>query len=393
MAANPEIPAGGKAVDARWLQQALAAGGALDLPAIRDVAVEEIGGGFGLLGEILRCRLTWEEEAETAPGSVVVKLPSPDPKSLRLCRRLSLYKREYEFYRHIGAQAPVRSPALLYGDFEPKSHDFVLVLEDLGGMTPGDQIAGATAEQARAVVRALARMHGFYWNRTDRPPLAGLYNAFSPKRLRVLQLVYLASLAPALDRIDGLFAGEMRRIVEAYGLCLIDYLGAIAAAPVTFTHGDVRLDNLFFDAGGGDEVAMIDWQVSAIGSGLYDVAYFLGGNIPTELRREIERDALSEYRDIVCGMGAEDFTFEDCWELYRRNMLSLLTVAVLVCGVLDLGDDRKRRLVETGVRRTLNAIEDLAAAEFLPARRSFFSLANGISALFRTAYRVRRALR
>ena len=74
-------------------------------------------------------------------------------------------------------------------------------------------------------------------------------------------------------------------------------------------------------------------------------------------------------------------------------MLSLLTVAVLVCGGLDLGDDRKRRLVETGVRRTLNAIEDLAAAEFLPARRSFFSLANGISALFRTAYRVRRALR
>ena len=43
--------------------------------------------------------------------------------------------------------------------------------------------------------------------------------------------------------------------------------------------------------------------------------------------------------------------------------------------------------------RTLNAIEDLAAAEFLPARRPFFSLANGMSALFRTAYRVRRALR
>ncbi|MCY3669912.1 MAG: hypothetical protein OXH14_02405 [Alphaproteobacteria bacterium] len=67
MAANPEIPAGGKAVDARWLQQALAAAGAPDLPAIRDVAVEEIGGGFGLLGEILRCRIAWEREVEAAP--------------------------------------------------------------------------------------------------------------------------------------------------------------------------------------------------------------------------------------------------------------------------------------------------------------------------------------
>lgn len=392
MASNPEIPAGGGAVDARWLQRALAAGGAPDLPAIRGLAVEEIGGGFGLLGEILRCRVSWEEEAEEAPGSVVVKLPSPDPKSVRLCRRLSLYKREYEFYRHIGAQAPVRSPALLYGGFEARSHRFVLLLEDLGGMVPGDQIAGATAGQARCVVRALARLHGFYWNRTGRPPVAGLHDAFSRKRLRVLQLVYLANLAPALDRIQGLFTGEMRRIVEAYGLCLIDYLGGIAETPLTFTHGDVRLDNMFFDAGGGDEVALIDWQVSGIGSGLYDVAYFLGGNIPTELRREIERDALSEYRDIVCGMGAEDFTFEDCWGLYRRNMLSLLTVAVLVCGSLDLEDERKRRLLETGVGRTLAAIEDLDSIEFLPARRPFFSLANGLAILFGAAYRLRRAL-
>ena len=391
MAANPEIPAGGEAVDARWLRRALAAGGAPDLPEIRSLAVEEIGGGFGLLGEILRCRITWEEEAEGAPASVVVKLPSPDPKSFALCRRLSLYKREYEFYRHVGAQAPVRSPALLYGGFEARSHRFVLLLEDLGGMTPGDQIAGASAEQARTVVRALARLHGSFWNRTGRPPLAGLHDTFDPKRLRVLQLIYLASLAPALDRIDGLFTGDMRRIVEAYGLCLIDYLAGPAAAPVTFTHGDVRLDNLFF--GGGEDVAMIDWQVSGIGSGLHDVAYFLGGNIPRELRREIERDALAEYRDIVCGMGAEDFTFEDCWRLYRRNMLSLLTVAVLVCGSLDLGDDRKRRLVETGVGRTLAAIEDLDSAEFLPARRPFFSLANGLAALFGAAYRLRRALR
>ena len=391
MAVNPEIPASGKAVDVHWLQRALAAGGAPDLPAIRSLAVEEIGGGFGLLGEILRCRVTWEEEAEAAPGSVIVKLPSPDPKSVRLCRRLSLYKREYDFYRHIGAQAPIRSPALLYGGFEARSHRFVLVLEDLGGMMPGDQIAGATAEQAKHVVRALAAMHGCFWNRTDRPPLAGFYDSFSPKRLKLLQFVYLANLAPGLDCIEGLFTGEMRRVARAYGLSVVDYLGRIAAAPNTFVHGDVRLDNMFF--GGGDEVAMIDWQVCGLGSGLYDVAYFLGGNIPTELRREIERDALMEYRDIVAGKGAADFSFEDCWQLYRRNMLSLLTVAVLVCGGLDLGDDRKRRLVETGVRRTLNAIEDLDSAEFLPARRPFFSRANGLSVMFGGAYRVRRALR
>ena len=393
MVANPEIPASGKAVDARWLRQALAAAGAPDLPAIRDVEVEDIGEGVGLLAEILRCRIVWEEEAEAVPGSVVVKLPSPDPKSLRLCRRLSLYRREYDFYRHIGGQAPIHSPALLYAGFEARSQNFVLLLEDLGGMVPGDQITGATAAQARAVVRALARLHGFYWNKTDRPPLAGFHNSFSPKRLKLLQMVYLANLAPALDRFGYLFTGETRRLAEAYGLCVVDYVGGIAQAPGTFVHGDVRLDNMFFDAAGGEDVAMIDWQVSGVGNGLTDVAYFLSGSVPTGLRREIERDLVNEYWSIVCGMGAEDFTFEDCWRLYRKNMLTLLMVAVLVCGGLDVNDDRKRLLTETGVRRALAAMEDLDAAEFLPARRSFFSLAGGVAAFFGAAYRVRRALR
>jgi len=169
MADKPEIPESGKAIDAGWLQRALAAGGAPDLPAIRNVAVEDIGDGIGLMGEILRCHVTWEKKTTTAPESVVVKLPSQNRKSLRLDRRLSLYKREYDYYRHIGGQAPIRSPALLYGDYEEESRRFVLVLEDLRGMTSSDQIVGATAAQARTVVRALARLHGFYWNMTDRP--------------------------------------------------------------------------------------------------------------------------------------------------------------------------------------------------------------------------------
>lgn len=392
MADKPEIPESGKAVDADWLQRALAAGGASDLPAIRDAAVEDIGAGLGLMGEILRCRLTWEEEAAAAPASVVVKLPARSRKSLRLDRRLSLYKREYDYYRHVGNRAPGRSPALLYGDYEPKSRRFVLVLEDLRGMTSADQIAGATAEQARSVIRALARLHGFYWNRTGRLPATGIYDSTSPKLARLAQLAYLANLAPALDQLGDLFSGDMRRLARAYGPLVGDPRGR-TAAPVTFIHGDVRLDNMFFDAGGGDEVALIDWQVSCLGNGLYDVAYFLGGSVPVEIRRRIERDALGEYRDIVCGMGAPGFSFEDCWQLYRQSVLSLLLPTIIICGGLDLGDDRMRRLVETGVRRTLAAIEDLDAAECLPARRPPYGLANGLSALFGAAYRIRKLLR
>jgi len=392
MADKPEIPESGKAIDAGWLQRALAAGGAPDLPAIRNVAVEDIGDGIGLMGEIVRCHVTWEKKTTTAPESVVVKLPSQNRKSLRLDRRLSLYKREYDYYRHIGGQAPIRSPALLYGDYEEESRRFVLVLEDLRGMTSSDQIVGATAAQARTVVRALARLHGFYWNMTDRPPASGLYDGSSPKSVKPLQLAYLANLAPALDHLGGLLTSEMRRLARAYRPLLAEPPSGIAA-PMTVIHGDVRLDNMFFDSSGGDDVALVDWQACCVGYGLYDVAYFLGGSVPVEVRREIEREALGEYWDIVCGMGVRDFAFEDCWWLYRQSVLSLLLPMVVICGGLDVGDDRTRRLMTIAAQRTLAAIEDLNAAELLPARPPFFSVGNGVSALFGAAYRVRRALR
>ena len=133
---------------------------------------------------------------------------------------------------------------------------------------------------------------------------------------------------------------------------------------------------MFFGAGDDDEVAVVDWQVSGQFNGLYDVAYFLGSSVSVEVRRETERDLLAEYTDIVCGMGATGFTFDDCWRLYRQNMLGRLLVTIFVCGGLDLNDERSRRLAEIGVRRALAAIEDLDAGEFLPARRPLLSVSN-----------------
>ncbi|MYJ73334.1 MAG: phosphotransferase [Rhodospirillaceae bacterium] len=279
MAQRPALPDSAEAITVDWMQQAFAAGGAPDLPALRGMAIENIGAGVGLLGEILRCRLSWDGEDPSAPASVIVKLPSSDSKVLRMSRRLRLYKREYDYYRHLGPQTPIRSPALLYGDLDTRSHRFVLVLEDLGPMETGDQLAGATEEQAMRAVCGLARLHGRYWNEVDRPPLSGFYDSLSQKQALVVQIVYMSNLASTLSRFGEFFSDRTRRLAEAYGARVAAHAGEIAAGPRTVIHGDVRMDNMFFGAGGGDDFAIIDWQASGLGCGLYDVAYFLGGGV------------------------------------------------------------------------------------------------------------------
>ncbi len=391
--ARPDIPASGKAITADWMRRALRAGGASDVPAIQEVAVEDIGSDMGLMAEIVRCRLVCSEPSDAVPASVVVKLPSPAERSRRLSRLQALYKREYAYYRHVAPQGAMRSPRLLYGDYEEKSDRFVLVLEDLGGMHTGDQLAGATADEARSAIRAVARLHGRNWNAVGRPPLSGFHDVGSPKNRTLVQVIFLAYLVPTLEHFGGFFSDEMRALVEAYGPRAADHLADLRATPQTFVHGDYRLDNMFFDAGAGSDAAVVDWQVSGLGNGLYDVAYFMGGSVPTDIRREIERDLLAEYAEIVRGMGARDFTFDYCWRLYRQNMLACFLIMIIVCGGLDLDDARMRRLVETGMRRTLAAMEDLDAAEFLPAPRPVLSPSNLFSSLSRLAYRGYRTLR
>ena len=136
----------------------------------------------------------------------------------------------------------------------------------------------------------------------------------------------------------------------------------------------------------GDDFVVLDWQGCGLGAGLYDVAYFLGTNVVPADRRRIEREAIEEYHDIVCRLGARDFTVDDCWRSYRQNMLGVLMPCMLACGGLDLGDQRLHDLVKSGLERALAAIEDLDVAEFLPRGR-FPSAGDALAILSRRAYK------
>ena len=149
---------------------------------------------------------------------------------------------------------------------------------------------------------------------------------------------------------------------------MVEYLEMVAACPQTFTHGDFRLDNMFFGDNEPEEIAVVDWQVSGIAGGLSDVAYFLSSSVSTEVRREIESELLAEYRDIVRASGVNDFTAEDCWRSYRLNMLGCFRTPIIAGGQLDFTSGRSGRLAEVFLQRTLTAIEDLDAEEFLPDR-------------------------
>ena len=388
MTARLPIPESAEALTVDWIRRALSLGGATDLPAPMEIGVVDIGAGQGSLGKVVRCTLKYPDNAENAPASVVVKLSRSDRKSLRIARTLSMYKREHACFSQLAPHMRIGIPGLLYGDFDGNSHRFVLVLEDLHAMERADQLAGAEAARARRVLRGAAELHGQFWGRLDRSPLSDFFAIVGPQKVWLSQLIYLACLVPCLERFGGLFSSRMRDLAEAFGARVADHLRGLATGPQTLTHGDFRLENMFFGEGGADDFTVIDWQTAGlIGDGLYDVAYFMAGSVPTEVRREIEHDVLREYHSVLCEMGVKGFAFEECWRRYRRNMLGMLLPGVCACGSLELGDERIRALCTTMLRRTLAAIEDLDAAEFMPAGSGAPRAASFLAFMSSAAYR------
>ena len=379
----PLISDGGE-ITVAWMRQALAAGGASAAPEIAAVEVEQLSDVTNALGNLYRCRLITRNGEAASPASVIVKLPGADALALRFARWMSLHRREYLFYRDVAGQGHVRAPALYYGDFDERSHSFVLVLEDLGGMEAVPQSVGIDAVRARQAVQAAAALHGRFWEADGEAALSACGEFLNTRERRIMQTVYLLTLPAALERFGDLFTAKTRRLAEAFGFRIAAHFAAVSAGPKTVVHGDFRADNMLF--GGREALAVIDWQGCGIGCGMYDVAFFFGTSVTSDLRRRIERDALDEYHATVLRSGAAGYTREECWRSYRQNMLGTLMTMVIGCGALEMSDPDLVSQTRELLSRVLTAIEELDSWEFLPPRARFPGGGWGFEALSRCGY-------
>ena len=137
---------------AAWLSDKIGAG------AVSEFAVERIG--TGQMSECYRVALTYADAGVDGPRSVVLKVAASDPVSRQTGLALGLYEREVRFYRDIapGIGGPI-APCY-HAAVDTSTGVFDLLLGDAGPAVVGDEIAGATVEQARLGVLELGRLHG-----------------------------------------------------------------------------------------------------------------------------------------------------------------------------------------------------------------------------------------
>ena len=356
------IPSTIEDVDAAWLDDALREGGAIGDARVVAAELEPIGVGVGLLGDLARATLTNDGEPGDAPTTVIVKLPSHHEANRAQGMMFGFYEREIRFYREVAPTVRVRVPRCWWSGSDPEAGLFGLLIEDLSDYDMADQVAGMTAEQATRAVEALARFHADWWSTDALEDLDWMPYSNGPITMQAVG-VYERGWPAFLEHFGDHLSPEGRALGERVRDHFAGLLGLLGQPPRTIVHTDFRLDNLFF---GPRDVAIIDWQLSTRGRGVYDVAYLLCQSMDVDVRRAAEMDVLKRWHDVLVAEGVADYSWTDAVEDYTRSAMICLVIPVAAGADMDLGNERGRALVAALADRAFTAALDLDAGRLLP---------------------------
>jgi hypothetical protein len=344
-----------------WLTTALRAAGSIaadtEVTAVRS---EQIAEGVGFLSRLYRLHLEADGEG---PKTLVVKLPT-DTAYLQLAQMTGAYDREIAFYSSVAPASPLRTPRAHVAAITEGTTDFVLVLEDLAHLDGADHLSGLTFERAEYVIDELARFHAWGWGLTpeaarhgafvaiDSPETIGLYTMGVGAGWEVYREHGRAVPPPGLTAVVENFADRLPAMVWS----LVE--------PTTLLNGDLRADNLFFNA--AQLPTVVDFQLIMRGAGIWDVAYLVGQGLTVEERAGREYQLVQRYVDELNTAGVS-YEIDDAWRQFRTAVVAQITFPLTAMLSWDGLTDRAKELLHALTERAFAIISDTDALIDLPS--------------------------
>lgn len=207
-----------------------------------EATVEPLAAGDGFLGTLVRVHLTWADQI-AGPSSIVAKLPTSDPRNEWIVQHFGYDRRE--------------------------AGGGCLMLEDLGELDTGDQLGGATDEQAHMVVDALSAWHGAWWDDPRLAELDWLPDASSAVVAGYGE-IFDTTWQTCVERLEGALSDEVLQTALSARSQFDSSLAEFGSGPRTLVHGDARLDNTRF---AHDHAVLLDFQLATRSRGAYDLAF------------------------------------------------------------------------------------------------------------------------
>jgi aminoglycoside phosphotransferase (APT) family kinase protein len=345
-----QLPQSADSLDDSWISRALDT-------SVQVIKRESVG-----VGQAFACRLyrlTLDGPPGT-PGSVLVKMPI-EGDTRAMLDTIGAYTREIEFYREIAPHLPVRTPRIYSAEQATDSTDFLLVMEDLTDECMQiDLHEGFTRSQAEAAIDGLTQFHAWSWGKQQLlqrhsakfwPTSSGEGRTLQQQYGQLFSHVWglrrdalVELLPPSAVWISDRFVELQPRMIDAL------------ATPTCITHGELRSDNLFFDAVG--KPVFIDFQAVGQECGIRELQYLLCTSMLPERLAGIEDAFIQRYCD-----GLADYEPSQAREQYRWAAAYNLLWPIIANVRWEASDQHGRDRLDDMARRLGAAVDRHASVD------------------------------
>ncbi len=341
-------------ISPKWLNEQLTTGGYLAPgEAVHAIHVEQIGEGKGFLSDVYRLHLQGD-----GPNTLIAKFQTSTAMR-EGAEAADVYRREVRFYQDIAPYCPMHTPQVYLAEVDAAG-TALLLLEDLHDLEATDHITGLNYAKTERLLKTLAAQHA--WS-------CGQQAAKLDEQIfkRVPEHFNVATrFAEAIPSGWEIYCENRRRDHSDQLAQLVTNIPHLAldmqhrlATPACLVHGDIRVDNLFYDQ---DRIVIVDHQFAHVGSGLIDVAYLLSHGLTTATRQGNDYQLVTLYQQAL-NAGGVSLSANEAWQQYCDAVLFMVCVPLGAIRGWPMFGERARDLLLTIMERWIATVEELALAE------------------------------
>ncbi|WP_324742392.1 hypothetical protein U8326_03530 [Tsuneonella sp. CC-YZS046] len=293
------------------------------------------------------------------PASVFCKATSGLRNRLMLAHSGAI-RCEVGFYKHVRPHVDFEVPFAFHADYDPRSFNSIIVLEDLRGKGRFlDLERDGSPELMREQLSLLAKLHGRW---AGAPDLAERFAALPTweERFRGLMIVNLERACR-----EGLEHAHARALVpprlwdnrDRIWPATLASLETQARLPRGLGHGDVHLHNWYRLEDG--TLGLGDWGVVHRGHWGRDLAYCLVAGLSVDERRASQDELLAHYLAELKRQGGQDISLEDAKAICRQAIMTALAFwTMTVAPVPEMPDMQPPKTALAFTARLAAAVDD-----------------------------------
>jgi hypothetical protein len=339
------IPRGPQDLTPDWLSGVLGV-------RLAAVQVDDLG-AFGIGGRLVLLRPTYAE-AMSMPQTLVAKLAPADDAVRHRLNDLGVFRGEVGFYAELATDGELPTPRCWFAAYDPEEAHFTIVMEDLSAGWTGQDDRGLTPAETLAVARALARLHGRWWQ-ADRLSEVEWLREWGPRMAGLGQR--LAAAAPqAVARFHDDIDGRLLALIAELPERLVSLPQELSGEDFTLVHGDIQPRNIIFTGSPSDpSVAFLDWGSVIRGPAALDICNLLSLCLEPHQRREGQTRILDAYLEQL--QPKITYTYEHLVLDYQQLLRYRLARTLVVGSVTDEGSGAEA-MTRRNLRRVCDAMLD-----------------------------------